>query len=414
MCVVRFHARNVNSLACRVVGGEAVRTEYCDEVTPGLSLRVSPSGSRTFVFNYRVGSGSTDKRRMTLGRLPGLSLSEARRMASEVRLRVAQGYDPVVERRNACGDRSLTVAGLVDRFIEGYCERHQVTWRQTESFLRNHVVSRYGRYRAGDLTRSDVFRVLDDLTASGKDRTANLVQAHLRKCYNWGISRDLVEFNPVSGIERQGRERSRDRVLSDGEVVRIWEAADEIGGVKGAFVKMLFLTGQRISEVAGMTWGEVDLAGATWGLDRERTKMDRAHLVPLSGQALAVLDSLPRIEGVGHVFSSGRRGDKAFSGFSKLKAEIDRISGVSGWRFHDIRRTVASGCAKIGVSQHILSRILNHASHGDGITGVYNRFSYGDEKRRALSAWANVLDGMVGGERSNVISMRRKGDGGIK
>jgi integrase len=146
-----------------------------------------------------------------------------------------------------------------------------------------------------------------------------------------------------------------------------------------------------------MAWRDLDLDRRIWTLPRELTKADRVHEVPLSDLALEIIGNLPRV-GDGWTFPAGRASSKnPISGFSKFKLKLDRLSGVAHWRLHDLRRTAASEMARLRQPPHVIGAILNH-SPGTlmGITAVYNRHRYTDEKRQALDAWAREVERIIG------------------
>ena len=183
-----------------------------------------------------------------------------------------------------------------------------------------------------------------------------------------------------------GTETARDRILTDDELCAVWSAATEQGGLFAPVFKLLILTGQRRNEVAGMEWRELDLPGMLWKLPRGRVKNDSGHEVPLSDPAIAIIDGVPRVSGRELLFTT--TGNTPISGFSKAKLEIDEASGVEDWTIHDLRRTVASGMARLGVSLPVIEKILNHTSGSfRGVVGIYQRHSYADEKRAALDLW---------------------------
>jgi integrase len=199
----------------------------------------------------------------------------------------------------------------------------------------------------------------------------------------------LVLSNPVIGTNKPTEERSRDRVLSQDELAAVWRACREDD--YGRIVRLLILTGQRREEVGAMAETEIDAARALWTLPGERTKNRLPHEVPLSRPVLAILEKHPRRSGRTLIFGEGIGG---FSGWGKAKAALDaRMAGagavIAPWRLHDLRRTVATGIAEIGVPPHIVEAVLNHVSgHKAGVAGVYNRALYTAEKRNALDAWA--------------------------
>ena len=167
----------------------------------------------------------------------------------------------------------------------------------------------------------------------------------------------------------------------------------------------MIATAQREGEVAGLRWPDVDVDRALWTLPREATKADRAHDVPLSNLALDVLTALPRLHDGELVFST--TGTTAPSGWSRAKARLDKLSGVTGWRLHDLRRSAASTMARLGHPPHVLSAILSHTPGAtQGITAVYNRFRYDDAKRAALDAWARHIRRLVDGTTAEVVTLR--------
>jgi len=154
---------------------------------------------------------------------------------------------------------------------------------------------------------------------------------------------------------------------------------------------MLILTAQRLNEVAGMRWSQVDAAKAVWSLPAESTKAIRGHEIPLTPLALSVLAAIPRTQS-DFVFPA-RGKDGAMSGFNKRKAKLDRLSNTVGWTQHDIRRTVATGMARLRVDPHIVERLLNHKIGSISAVGkIYNQFGYLDEQREALIKWSDHLE----------------------
>jgi integrase len=214
----------------------------------------------------------------------------------------------------------------------------------------------------------------------------------VRKFFNWAVESDLIVTSPVDGVRAPNPETSRDRVLTDDELKAVWLAADKEGYPFGSIVKLLILTGQRRGEVTGMTWSELDIESAAWSLPRERVKNDRRHEVPLSTQAVQVLRRLPRI-GEKYVFTLS--GTSPYNGF-KAKERINEAIGIAHWTMHDLRRTTASGMARLGMSLVVIEKVLNHVSGSlAGIVGVYQRHEFAEEKRAALQRWGNYIEQLV-------------------
>jgi integrase len=231
----------------------------------------------------------------------------------------------------------------------------------------------------------------------------------------WAVERDLIPVSPCEKVKAPAAETSRDRVLSDNELRLIWGGAEAIGWPFGPIVRMLILTGQRRSEAAGMRWQEIDLEAKTWTLAKERVKNNIQHVVPLSSTAIKILKSVPRIAGE-LVFSFNGR--TVPDGFDPAKKRIDTWIGgragetIQAWRLHDLRRTFASGCARLGVQLPVVEKLLNHTSGSfRGVAGVYQRFDFASEQRAAVETWARHVEALVSGETAaNVVELRACAD----
>jgi integrase len=225
-------------------------------------------------------------------------------------------------------------------------------------------------------------------------------------------------------------------VLTEDELRWLWSAADKIDWPFGPITKLLLLTAQRRDEVAGMEWPELDLAKRTWAIPRHKMKNTRAHEVHLSEAAAAVLQSLPRVGDVGLVFTT--TGETAVSGFSRAKKRLDAemlkarrrslrlpeddagyrkaIAQPAGkslpieipdWTLHDLRRTAATGMARLNFPPHVVDKLLNHVSGTiRGVAAVYNRFEYLEERRNALEAWGRYVGNLASPAAANVMELR--------
>ena len=366
------------------------RLEIPDGLLPGLYLIVQPTGGKSWAARYRYHGRP---RKVTLGSYPALGLKEAREAARAALQNVAKGKDPAADRALQKAARPDTFEAVVADFIEKYAKKKTRSWRKTKRTLEREVVSQWGRRPIDSITRADVIDLLDSIMDEGKHYKANRVLGYVRKLFNWALERGIVETSPVANVSAPGKETRRDRVLGDDEIRAVWNGAEHLGYPFGGLVKMLLVTAQRREEVATMRWSHVDLDDAVWTLPREVTKSDRSHQVPLSPLALEILNHLPKMGE--HLFSSGRRGDIPVSGYSVAKRRLDKLSGVADWRLHDLRRTAASGMAQLNTAPHVLSKVLNHASDGTGVTAIYNRYGYEVEKRYALEAWGQRLESII-------------------
>ena len=285
------------------------------------------------------------------------------------------------------------------------------------------VANRWNGRRLSQITRAHVHEMLDEIVDRGTPIRANRVFAQMRKMCRWAVARGIIDRSPCEGMSAPSPETRRDRVLDDAELKLAWEAFEAIGWPFGPIGKLLFLTGARRDEVAGMEWREIDLDARTWTLPASRTKNKREHVVPLSDAAVEILADLPRVEGGRFVFST--TGRTAVSGFSRAKASVDAaiiqrlrkdaeergddltdVKGPPSWMLHDLRRTVATNLQKLGVRLEVTVAVLNHVSGSRaGIVGIYQRHSWAEGKRAALDAWVRAGRNRDGQSPSNVVEL---------
>lgn len=433
------------------------RDEYADTLVPGLTLRVSDSGRRTYSLLYRVRGQAADLSARGLpkkGRLRRLNLLATELGAARAEARTALeladvGKDPVQERhRQINANRELaadTFGALAAQFLEEHrkARNRPSVYAASMSTLDRLILPHWGERPITEITTRDVnslLRATKALVASpgAKVRRGapNKVLIEARAVFAFARREGLLVTNPTDGVKMPVAEPPRDRVLlsvdeegrirSLEELRRIWLAAGELGYPFGQVFRMLILTGQRRDEVARMRWSDLEgLHGDTpvWHLAGESTKSGRAHDVPLSSAAATLLRELPRFGHgsarnvrmlAGYCFSS-TGGEKPVSGFSKAKSRLDatlirdlrdeaiaageapdEIEVPRPWRIHDLRRSAATGIAALGFPPHVVGAVLNHspgATHG--VTAIYVKHRYGAEKRKALEAWSECLGSAV-------------------
>ncbi len=386
--------------------GEAL---FFDDALPGFGVRIRAGGKRSWVVQYRI-KNSRQQRRETLGTVESMDVDEARRQARSTLAKVHLGTDPKAERvaarAAAQAEAAVTLGSVVEDYLTRQEERRLLRPLKASSLseVKRHLRSHWAPLSGVPLrkvTRANVAARLARIADDSGGYTANRARAALSSLYGFAIAEGLADENPVLGTRRATVEVARDRVLFDAELTAAWRLGGE--GDYGVILRLLALTGQRRDEVGGMAWAEVDLAAATWRIPGERTKNGRAHVVPLSAPALALLKARERREGSDLVFGS-RGGRGGFSGWSKSKAALDvrmAAAGIAGesWRLHDLRRTAATRMADLGVLPHVVEAVLNHVSgHKAGVAGVYNLSSYVAEKRAALDMWAARVTALTGGE----------------
>jgi integrase len=387
------------------------RREIPDGLLPGLYLVQQPSGAKSWAVRYR---SAGRPRKHTLGSYPAIDLKTARALGAKALRGAAEGRDPGREKAQARAAKADSIETVAAQFIERHCKKanRPRTAQETQRLLDLHVLPRWRRRLVHEITRRDVLELLDHVVDSGRPIAANRVLSAIRKMFNWAVARDIIAASPCAGVKSPTAERSRDRVLSDSELRAVWLAAGEVGSPFGALVRLLALTGQRRDECAGMTWKEIDAEQRLWVLPPGRTKANRPHEVPLSDAAIAVLESLPRI---GDEYVLTTNGASPSSGYAKGKRRLDALlpPDMPTWRLHDLRRTTASGMARLGINLPVIEKVLNHSSGSfGGIVAVYQKHNFADEKRHALEAWGRFVADLVNEQpRKNVVALRKgRGD----
>jgi integrase len=379
------------------------RREIPDGLVSGLYLQVQPSGARSWAVRYRMSGKS---RKYTLGSYPALDLATARKLAGKALARVAEGYDPAVEAAaRAAAAESDSVEAVAAEYLQRYVRPHcrPRTVIETERMLGRAVAAWRGRPISG-VTKRDVIAHLDRVHDQNGPIASNRARGALSGFFRWLVERSVLDASPAIGLPRPAPEPSRERVLTDDELKRIWVAADALPYPTGAFTQLLVLTAQRRSEVAEAAWAEIDLQARVWRLPGSRTKNKRAHEVALSGLACSILEALPCI---GLYVLGGQHPACNFAGY---KAKLDILAQVPGWTFHDLRRTAATRMADIGIAPHVIGQILNHVDgRRRGVASVYNRSRYEDEARSAMERWASHVAALVEGRTSNVVSLAARG-----
>lgn len=378
-----------------------------DDDLPGFGLRLRAAGSRKWIFQYRRRSDGR-QRRMTIGTPASMDATRARATARRHHHEVGLGGDPAQEKADAQVQAGHTFAKIADDYL-AFRDREWrlASMRAGRRYLLSHAKPLHGM-ELGKIDRATIAAQLNRVERESGAVTANRFRAMLSSFFNWAAREGLINANPAAFTNKRN-ETPRDRVLSDAEIKAIWNAlpADDFGGI----VKLLLLTGQRRSEIADLSWNEIDFDRGLIVLPPARTKNGREHVVPMSGPVRAILELRRQIYGRDRVF--GIRGD-VFS-FSKPRGRLDASIAPGTierpWTLHDLRRTVATGMAdRLGVTPHIVEAILNHVSgHKGGVAGIYNRAGYFAEKKQALDRWADYLMALVEGRAVNVVPMQKLG-----
>lgn len=404
--------RGNRGLTARQVEAAQPRAERYELSDGGGALRlvVFPSGAKSWALRYRVGRRT---RKHTLGKFPALGLKDARDLAGEALRRVAKGGDPgaekIAERRRVRD----TVKALADQWVEQR-QRPNNGARyvaEVERILEQYVTPKIGSRDIAEITRRDVFDLLDKSAKNGR-LVPNQVLAVVRPFFSWCVERGAIDASPATDISNPATAQPRDRVLTEIELRALLVAIKEIGEPWTDFLETLALTAQRRNEVAATPWAEVDLKAATWTIAGERAKNGVAHVVGLAPSTLEILtkrrENAPKT--AKFVFPAQRGGHAHLSGFGHMKYRLDALMlaemrkdadepdriKLPNWRLHDLRRTAATGMAALGHPIHVVERVLNHVagSTTGGLIAVYQRHDYATERRAALVDWARFLQGL--------------------
>jgi integrase len=355
--------------------------QHPDGKIPGFGVRITANGVKTFYLTYRH---QGKNRRLNLGRYPTTTLQKARGKAFAALSELEANRDP-------SGEVAL------DAFVSKHCQRHNraSTAIETERLLRVYFLPHWKNRQVEAITKADIAEALEPVIKRGASGSARHAFAAARKMFNWMVEQGMLETSPFAGVKAPGKPGNRDHVVRDDELKRIWDRAESMGLPFGSIAQLLMLTAQRRGEVVAMEWSEIDKDKALWTIPGARTKNGKAHAVPLTAGALRILSTIERTWSP-YVFPARGKPEQPYSGYSKGKRQLDAAAELHDWTLHDLRRTAATGMARLGVAPHVIERVLNHVSGTfAGVAGIYNRFQYEDEMRKALEAWEQHLAATV-------------------
>ena len=348
---------------------------------PGLVLRISTSGTKTFCLHKRING---KMRRLTIGRFGVVSLADARERVRQVLYEIETGR--FEDRTGIEVETKPTLGEMIPDYIEKYAKVHNRDWKRKQALLAK-FATLHGK-RIDQIKRADVVKACDVIHKSAPT-SANRALAHLKHLMGWCVERGMIEVNPIAGMKPLSKEKPRERVLSDGELGALWAACGDEGYPFGDCMKLLMLSGQRRAEVAEMRWSELDLEKRLWTLPSSRAKNGKQHTVPITDAMLEVLRKTPRFFNSDYVFTT--TGKSPVSGFGRVKDRLDKAlpEGTETLIIHDLRRSMSTNMAMLGVPQPVTEALLNHKTGVvSGVAAIYNVYSYADEKREALAAWS--------------------------
>ena len=395
-----------------------------DDSLKGFGLKVTPSGGRIYLVQYRP-RGERAVRRVTIGPHGApWTADKARGHAAEILAKVRLGEDPFSAERDrrtsakaaaeaalaeAAKDETLRFSKVVEEFVAKYAKPKNKRWDEAQRVLISGDLFDWRERSIAAITRKDVIGLMDKVSSRAPGAT-RLLFAHLRKLFAWSVERLYIANSPCQGLRGPAPAKARDRWLGDAEIGLVWRAAERLGEPFCPVIKLLLLTGQRREEVAGMRWEEIDLEKSEWTIPAERAKNGKAHMVDLAPVAAAVVRAKVRgatIPSSGLVFTT--TGETPVSGFGHAKAKLDAMivrlqaedaaragtpvsAPVKAWRIHDLRRTAATGMARLGHPPHVVEAVLNHISGArGGLVAVYQHYHYRPERKAALLGWGEYL-----------------------
>ena len=361
-----------------------------DAIVPGLALRVTDKGNRTFVLVTRY-PGSRNPTPHSLGAVGAISLADARDTARQWLGQIRKGIDPQAQEIER---RDQTFQAIATGYLTRVAKDHRSRGK-TEATLARLVYPTFGSRPIDTITRGDVVRLLDKIEDDNGPMMANEVLGNVSRVFDWHATRSDTFRSPiVKGMKRAGGQ-ARSRILTDEELRSVWAACAEYRHPFGPMLRFILLTATRRSEALYAKRSEI--VGAEWTIPAERYKTKIDHLIPLSQAALAIAQG----SGDGFIFTAN--GKQAIGSHTLHKAAIDQASGVTGWTIHDLRRTARSLMSRAGVPTDHAERCLGHVI--GGVRGVYDRHEYLEEKRQGFEALASLVERIVNPQ-ANVVAIR--------
>ena len=378
------------------------QVDYFDHYLPGFGVRVTRGGTQTYIVMTReLINGGWRKRRVKIGRTSELTLADARERARTILAAASEGtridevapptpFSLIVEQSKN------TFSKETKRFLTNYRGRggrrpEDSTLKEYMRCLQNKALKSWAEVPVQEITEDDVKTALRSILSAGHESRAVKVYTVLRLFFGWLCDEQLVSSSPFVYLKRPSHTGVRERVLSEDELVLIWNHAGE--GIYASIIRLMMLTGQRRQEVAGLRWSELNLDKRRWEIPGERTKNHRPHLVPLSSAMLSILRSQREMQAATAletdlVFTTN--GSTAFAGWSKSKERLDRRIGSTDWQLRDLRRSFATHANELGHEPHVIEAALNHVSGSAkrGVAGVYNRATYLRQRTRLMERWS--------------------------
>ena len=393
----------LTDLAVKAIKSGKHPVEKYDGVVPGFGVRVMPSGSKSWIFVYSAQRGPKKVRaRYVIGPVKvrpddgGLDLRAARAEAIGLRVEVDAGKDPALLKRLKRDEHSKRAVSTFGHWLDEYKRLHlskRKRGKDVEAVLGRRL-AHWHDIPMTELSKLDVIAAIEMVRDEGHVAAPRQLFDYARGMFNWAIKEQGLEMSsPFWSIKAPPKPPPRDRVLNENEIRRIWTACGELGYPFGSVIRFLLVTGQRLDEVASMTWDEVDFDSKLWMIPKERVKSSRVNHVPLSELAVSILEGMPRYRKGKHIFST-TGGLRPVSGFSRAKERIDAAiaaaeSVMPNWTFHALRHTCRTRLSWLRVSDTVAELTINHARKG--LQATYDHHTFAGAKRRALVAWSRLI-----------------------
>jgi integrase len=373
---------------------------HFDETHPGFGLRTYASGApATWFVKYSAGGR---QRRMTLGIATATNADAMRDLAETTRAKAKLGTDTLAEQRaERAKPREKTLGDLVEPYLRHYAEHTRKRSHYIAGlYLRGAYWKALHKRPIGEITRRDIVPIVDEMKEARGAVTADRAKTVLSSLYGWALDKGYVDANPCADIRNRAPGGGRDRVLSSDELVEVWKACEDLG-LFGKAVRLLMLTGARKTEICGLRWPEVRLDERLLDLPAERVKTNLPHLICLSDQALAILNTVPAIAGEPHLF-------RTFSATRYMEELRGKLKDMPHFTLHDMRRSFSTHANELGLAPpHVIESALGHVIGGK-IARTYNKAQYLPERRKLMDLWGNHVSTLVSGRQNKVTPIRRK------
>lgn len=403
--------------------------EYRKSEGNGFTIRIMPSGFKTWLYLYAING---KRRCMNLGQYPDVSLETARDKFETAKKQVKNGIDPLEAAEQVQEERRMapTVSELFDDYMTRHAKlnKRETSWKEDERLFKVNVEPVWGTRKAADIKKKDCIALLDQY--SDRPALCHNVMKLTRKMFNFAVEKDVLEHTPFTGVKVPVALQSRERVLSEAEIRKLWVTELPKAGMSDEvkrIIKLLLLTGQRVGEMCGIVPNEVD--GNWWTLPPERTKNGQTHRVFLTKTAIELLGNpvngfyflspVTKFDAkknpiYTHIDENAvayaiRRNLKDYKPRRPIKGKTvkmvkvpeDKKMELEHFSPHDLRRTLATGLAMLGFHDEIIDAVTGHKKQG--IIKVYNRHKYDAEKQQALEAWETKLLNIMDSNSSNPV-----------